>query len=202
MAMNESNPGKFWVVTILLAFCLVAIPGLPGSMPLQATETIEDESDSVHPGDNPPAPFSQTMLYSMQDLAQPAEAMFSYSARFRIGSDEYYIDDTSYVMDVKPYTSKGRSFIPVRFLAYACGLTDEEVSWSENTRTITLKGSPGVVRMRLDSNLVYYNDEVELMDVCPELRTGRIFLPARYVVEFFGFSVDWESATRTVIISS
>lgn len=201
--MGKRSPRNLGLTIALgVLFCLVSIALGLDAQTAAAIDIAVITSGEQESAQNPPSPVDQTAMDSPQDNALSAEAMFSYSARFRIGSEEYYIDDMAYTMDVKPYTSKGRSFVPVRFLAYACGLADTGVNWSDQTRTVTLEGSPGVVRMRLDSNLVYYNDEVELMDVCPELRGGRIFLPARYVAEFFGFSVDWDSTTRTVIISS
>jgi hypothetical protein len=36
------------------------------------------------------------------------------------------------------------------------------------------------------------------MDVPPILVNGRVFLPARYVVEAFGFIVDWDGSAVTI----
>lgn len=197
------HPGLLILMGVLISLFFAAMG--PEGKPLSAAVIgqIQEEAEVTPIDENSdvPSPNDVASVADDQDSALTAEAMFSYTARFCIGSDEYYIEDVSYPMDVKPYTSKGRSFIPVRFLAYACGLSDEGLSWSESTRTVTLKGSAGVLRMMLESNLVHYNDQVALMDVCPELRTGRVFLPARYVAEFFGFAVEWEADTRTVIIS-
>ena len=39
------------------------------------------------------------------------------------------------------------------------------------------------------------------MDTAPIIKGDRTYLPARYVAEYFGYTVGWDGSTNTVIIN-
>lgn len=41
---------------------------------------------------------------------------------------------------------------------------------------------------------------IKTMDTAPVIVSDRTYLPARYAAEFFGYSVDWDGSTQTVIV--
>ncbi len=189
-----------YLVRLFIIALIMANVGLMCDGRAVAEESVPGQNSSQNYWNPAMGPYNQ-YIANDQQTGLPSEASYSnYSARFKIGSDEYYINDVSFPMDVKPYASKGRSFVPVRYLAYACGINDDELEYWPASRMVIMNGSSGVLRLRLGSNLLYCNDQLEIMDVCPELRTNRIFLPARYVAEFFGYSVEWDENTRTITI--
>ena len=55
-----------------------------------------------------------------------------------IGSKVMTINGVIIPMNAAPEITNGRTFIPVRDLAYALGLTDKEVNWDDPTKTVTL----------------------------------------------------------------
>lgn len=55
---------------------------------------------------------------------------------FEIGSDTIYDNNVAITMDTAPFLQNGKTYIPVRYIADAFGLT---VNWNESTQEITLK---------------------------------------------------------------
>ncbi|MCL6479964.1 MAG: copper amine oxidase N-terminal domain-containing protein, partial [Peptococcaceae bacterium] len=94
----------------------------------------------------------------------------------------------------------GRTYVPVRYLAYVCGLTDKDIAWDGATQTVTLTKGSKVVKLVIGSKTLTAGDQTTEMDVAPEISNGRTMLPARYVAEAFGGTVTWNEATKAVSI--
>lgn len=99
--------------------------------------------------------------------------------------------------DQPPVIIDGRTLVPVRAIIEAVG---GEVWWDSVTKTATLKLGDNTIKLIIDSNIAYLNEEEHILDVAPRIINNRTLLPIRFVAESFGFSVDWDSNTRTVII--
>jgi hypothetical protein len=44
------------------------------------------------------------------------------------------------------------------------------------------------------------NGKKVMLDAPPEIRSGRTFVPIRFISEAFGAIVEWDAATRTVTV--
>jgi hypothetical protein len=134
---------------------------------------------------------------TIANCVTPAEGA---SAQFKIGSNIYTVNGVAKVMDVAPYIKDGRTYSPMRFIAYALGLNDDGIVWDEATQTVTLTKDDIVVVFTVGSTSYTINGEAKTMDVAPEIVDGRTMLPARYVAEALGATVGWDAATQTVLI--
>jgi len=124
------------------------------------------------------------------------------SGQFRISSNIYEVNGVAKVMDVAPYIKDGRTYVPIRFLGYAMGLTDADIVWDEATQKVTMTKGDKVVELTVGSTTITVNGEAKTMDVAPEISAeGRTMLPARFVAEGLGATVGWDPATKTVLIS-
>lgn len=121
------------------------------------------------------------------------------SASFNIGTTVYTVNGVAKVMDVAPYVKNGRSYVPVRYLAYALGVTEDNVKYDEATSTVTLVKGDKTVKLVIGDKNLSVNDTVTAMDVAPETTNGRTMLPARFVAEAFGAQVGY--ANGQVVIS-
>ncbi|MEA4924903.1 MAG: copper amine oxidase N-terminal domain-containing protein [Syntrophomonadaceae bacterium] len=120
---------------------------------------------------------------------------------FTFGSTNYILRGSPQAMDVAPYAKDGRTYLPVRYVAYAMGLTDADIVWIQNTNTVVLtKGSTRVVLM-LGSRILYTNGVPTSMDVAAEARNGRTCLPIAWIAAAFGHTATWDQAAGTVTIS-
>ena len=125
------------------------------------------------------------------------------SVVFAIGVDEYWVDNKTpgIKMDAAPFIEKDRTFVPVRYLAYALGLTENDVAWDQEAKKVTLKGK-STLEMWIGKPEIVSDGVPRAIDVSPVIKSEpawRTYLPARFVAEGLGYEVDWDAETRTVI---
>jgi len=136
-----------------------------------------------------PALAEQVKVYEEKKLAR--------CVAFAIGLKSYVVDGKVYDMDAAPFVQDGRTFVPVRFLGYALGLTPKDVIWDDATQTATLNGI-AKLQMTIGRAEVVTDGRVKAIDVAPLLKSDRTMLPARYVAEGLGYEVEWDAANEIV----
>jgi len=121
---------------------------------------------------------------------------------FTINSRTYTTADGSVAtMDVTPYVKDKRTYTPVRYLAYALGVTEDGIQWDQDTKTVTITKDDTTLKLTIGSMALTKNSEIITMDVAPELiDPGRTMLPARWVSEALGATVEWDEVTQQVTI--
>jgi len=124
---------------------------------------------------------------------------------FKISDYNYYTQDigsdkvNKVKMDAAPLIKDNRTFVPVRFLGNALGVTDSNIQWDKATRTATLKGK-AELKLKDGEKAVTTNGNKQTIDVAPYIiPPGRTMLPARYVAEGLGFTVEWDKANQLAI---
>ncbi|NHM26959.1 copper amine oxidase N-terminal domain-containing protein [Desulfofundulus sp. TPOSR] len=101
--------------------------------------------------------------------------------------------------DVAPMVKSGRTFVPYRFIAEALGC---RVDWDGKDQKVTAEKDGLKVVMYVGRKAAYVNGMEKQMDVAPMVKSGRTFVPVRFISEGLGYNVRWESDTWTVIINS
>ncbi len=101
--------------------------------------------------------------------------------------------------DAIPFIDENnRTMVPLRAVATALGLT---VGWDGTAREASFTDGVKTLYFPIGSSEARTGDGAAVvMDTAAVIRGGRTFAPIRYLAEFFGFTVGWDSATRTVII--
>ncbi len=103
-----------------------------------------------------------------------------------------------YFPDAKPFIDEnGRTQTPARFIGEELGAT---VSWDQDTKTATFVRGDNKLEIYIGKKEYKLDGQVKLMDTEALLSENRTFVPARYVAEAFGATVEWRGATRTVSI--
>ncbi|AGL01134.1 stalk domain-containing protein [Desulfoscipio gibsoniae] len=122
------------------------------------------------------------------------------SVVFVVGSDRYFVDGQTpgVLMDAKPFIESGRTFVPVRYLGNALGVTDDYIGWESPRVTLDEPGFP-VVDLAVGSKTIKSDGKATTMDVAPLLKTGRTYLPARFVAEALGYEVAWDAENGIVL---
>lgn len=166
---------KYIVFVLLLALAVIFIPWLH---PARATDQ------------------SRVNVYEDQKKVK--------SVVFAIGMDEYFVNGQTpgVKMDAVTFIENDRTYVPVRYLAYALGLTQSDVAWDNDKQKATLKKGNIVLEMTIGKKEIVTNGQTKTIDVVPLLKSEpawRTYLPARFVAEGLGYQVDWDEATRTVI---
>lgn len=96
-----------------------------------------------------------------------------------------------------PVIVDGRTLVPIRAIIEEIG---GRVEWQESTSTVILTYNDDEIKLTIGSNLAYKNDVSKTLDVAPQVMNGRTMLPIRFVVENFGFIVDWHNDEQQVTI--
>lgn len=103
-------------------------------------------------------------------------------------------------MDVEPYIKNNRTYVPVRYLAYALGVSENGVSWDVQTQKVSIIKEDASITLTIGIKTMLVNKEIVLMDVPPEITNGRTMLPARWVAEALGAEVEWDEKTGEITI--
>ncbi len=92
----------------------------------------------------------------------------------------------------------GRTMIPVRCLAEQMGA---EVSYDSTLKAARIVRAGVEIIMPIGSKTCTVNGKPFQMDAAPYIENGRTMIPARYVSELFGQSIQWVSETRTAAVT-
>lgn len=93
-------------------------------------------------------------------------------------------------MDVLPVIQDGRTLIPVRFVSEMLGAN---VRWNGSTREVTIS---------LDGVALTFaiGEMADGMDIPAQIIGDRTMVPLRFISEFFGAVINWDTETRGIEI--
>ncbi len=105
-----------------------------------------------------------------------------------------YVDWT----DAAPFIDENsRTMVPLRAVANALRL---DVLWEAYTREASFSDGTKTIWFPIGSTRARTDDGIVEMDTAAVIVNDRSYAPVRYLAEFFGYRVDWEGETRTVVI--
>ncbi|MFZ5901427.1 MAG: stalk domain-containing protein, partial [Bacillota bacterium] len=115
-------------------------------------------------------------------LALPAFAgPPNHSAVFILNKNTYTVDGQTKTMDAKPFAENGRTYVPVRYLALACGVPENKIGFANGQVTLTMPDpviGDTVVKLWVGKRDLKIDNETKTMDVTVLARGGRTYLPA------------------------
>ena len=109
----------------------------------------------------------------------------------QIGNNGVVLNNENKILDAAPLISQNRTMVPLRFIAEAFGA---DVSWAQDTKTVTIVIDGKVLTMRI-------NQDLEGFGAAPIISNGRTMVPIRYISEELGANVIWVPSTKTVAIA-
>lgn len=89
----------------------------------------------------------------------------------------------------------GVTMVPVRGVFEYLGAT---VSWNQENREATVSLNGREVVLRCSGREAVVDGKVITLPAAPEVRSGRTFVPLRFVVESLGLKPEWDQNTYTV----
>jgi hypothetical protein len=131
----------------------------------------------------------------------PAPSTVKREAVFTLNSTTYTVNGEQMTMDVAPYLKDGRTYLPVRYVGYALGISPANVLWDNSTRTATFIKGNRVVQVTVASKVLKINGASVTMDVAAEMKNGRVMVPFRWIAQAFGAQVDWNGTSQTVTVT-
>lgn len=109
----------------------------------------------------------------------------------QIGNKHVALNNENKILDVAPLISQNRTMVPLRFIAEAFGA---DVSWAQDTKTVTIVIDGKVLTMRI-------NQDLEGFGAAPIISNGRTMVPISYISKELGANVIWVPSTKTVAIA-
>ena len=106
-------------------------------------------------------------------------------------------DKVNFKFDTPPVIKGSRTLIPVRAIVQGFGA---EVSWDEETQTVTIVKDDREIVLTLGNSTIYVNGEEHEIDTPAELINNRTFVPLRFLIHNFGLNAKWDENTQTVEI--
>lgn len=101
--------------------------------------------------------------------------------------------------DAAPFIdANSRTMVPLRAVGDALGLT---VGWDGAKREASFSDGAKTLYFPIDSTAARASDgRAIVMDTAAVIVNDRTYAPVRYLAEFFGRTVEWDGASRTVVI--
>jgi hypothetical protein len=123
------------------------------------------------------------------------------NVEFVIGVSRYFVNGQTpgITMDVAPFIRNDRTYVPVRFLANALGVTDENIEWDGVARKVYITQPGTAISLTIDQASITVNGQAKAIDVAPLIESDRTFLPAQFVAEALGYTVEWDDSNKIVI---
>ncbi|MCK5847911.1 MAG: copper amine oxidase N-terminal domain-containing protein [Caldisericia bacterium] len=119
------------------------------------------------------------------------------NVNLKIGSKKATINGESITLDAAPYISDARTFVPLTVIAKGFNAT---VEWVAQTKGINVKLGDTIISMQIGSNRAIVNNKIVTLDAPPEIKSGRTFVPIRFVVEMLGAEVIWNQKEKSIEI--
>ncbi len=151
--------------------------------------------DLTPPGQEPPPPNPP-----LPPTPPPAKKTVVV---FTVAKDVAQVDGLFESINGAPYLNAGRMMVPFRFLGEKIGAkvtftTDPNTGRVETVQYLL---DNKLITLTIGSKLAKVGDKEVALDVAPEIKLGRTYVPLRFVTEVLGGGVSWDSATRSAAIT-
>lgn len=97
----------------------------------------------------------------------------------------------------KPLMVNDRVLLPFRELFE---FFEMSVTWDNETRTAIAKNDETQIKITVDSDIAYVNNNEKTLDVPAVIINERTYVPLRFVAESLGYTVGWDGRSQIVNI--
>ena len=113
-----------------------------------------------------------------------------------------YVKDGQYVAtDTKPFVqAPGYIMVPVKSVAVALGIGEEQISYQGNT--VTIQYGNKTIELLKNSNIAKLNGETKAISATAMIENGRMYVPVGEIAQLLGVDVKWDGATKTAIFTN
>ena len=91
-----------------------------------------------------------------------------------------------------------RTLVPLRVVMETYGCI---VQWDQNTKTAYVVKDGVTVTVTIGQKYIRVNGMSQAIDTAAVIKDSRTYLPIRAVLEAFGAEVEWDAASRTVVVT-
>lgn len=115
------------------------------------------------------------------------------------------IEGVEIEFDVPPQIVEGRTLVPMRKIFEALGA---KVTWVQEAQLVIATYDTSILTMEIGkdsftvTDVVTEETKVVTLDVSSRVIDGRTLVPVRAISESAGRKVEWDNATKTVVIEA
>lgn len=102
--------------------------------------------------------------------------------------------------DVAPLLINGRTYLPLRAILNAIGVSNNDIVWWEISESVEVRHQDIHIFMPVNSNEVIVNDSIYYTDSPAFIKGERTFVPVRFLSETLNCKVDWDGINFIVDI--
>jgi hypothetical protein len=202
MEVARNSEGKFNVVMIKSTFNASVVPL---SSTLAVASYLKEETSTT----TTTTTIATTTTEATTETTTEATTEASTSAVvIAIGTDSYSVNNAVFPLDAPAYITNGRTMLPLRAVANAMDISDENISYDTDTKTATLYlDADNYVSITVGENKIVSHNNGAVTDTTiatpAEVSSGRIFLPVRAVANALGIpdsNINYDTQSSTVTI--
>ena len=146
------------------------------------------------------------LLSSVSVFANTVERVVKIS----IGNKIANVNGENVALNVAPYVQKPSDsmMIPLRFVPTALGIPEQNIQYNPTNKEITINYNGTIAKFIANTNKLILDGESFDMfinnthPVYTEIKNGNTFIPLRALESAFGIKIDWESSTKTAIMTN
>ena len=131
------------------------------------------------------------------------DASFTKKVVVPVGENYLIAGEEQVALDVPAYISaEGYTMLPVRAVATALGINNNNVLWNQATRTVTILYGQRIITMVAGQKVVTVNGNTIPASATVQIKDGRTFLPMRDLATALGVTdITWDAATKTATMN-
>lgn len=110
-----------------------------------------------------------------------------------------YIDNEEIKSDVPAQIVGGRTMVPVRGVLEGIGA---EVSYDEKTKAVNISHGETKIKLIAGFEAAIVNGKASILDVAPQIISGRTLVPLRFISEAVGCKVSYDEKSKRVDVKT
>ncbi|MGB9795005.1 stalk domain-containing protein [Caldisericum exile] len=107
------------------------------------------------------------------------------------------LNDKAIQLDAAPKIVNGRTLVPIRTIGT---VFNAEITWEPVFRLVIIKLGDSIIYLQIGVNYASVNGKKVMLDVSPQIINKYTYVPLRFISESLNASVEWDGATKTIII--
>ncbi len=109
-----------------------------------------------------------------------------------------YLNNIPVAFDVPPMIINDRTMIPIRKIANAIGISDNNVTYNSENKKATIFNDNQTIILTIDNSTAQVNGENITLDSPATIVSDRTLVPLRFICETFGYTVDYTDDVNTL----
>ncbi len=146
---------------------------------------------------------AETILKTIISIENPGWAYSQLGQIYQqqgVGSISVFVNGNEVNFDVQPVIVNGRVLVPIRKIANALGLSDNDVTWNADGSVAINDGSNQILITNNDQQ-VSLNGNPYSLDTPAQIIDGRMMVPLRAISQLLNKNVQWYPTGQIVEIS-